>query len=69
MSAFKQFAIYETARLQFRADFFNVFNQVNFGTRTVPVLISENAVGDIPDLNRDIRRDLTLQNQLIMARQ
>jgi hypothetical protein len=31
MSAFKQFSLYERARLQFRADFFNVFNQVNFG--------------------------------------
>jgi hypothetical protein len=31
ISAFKEFALYENHHLQFRADFFNVFNEVNFG--------------------------------------
>jgi len=31
MSAFKQFVIHENVRLQFRADAFNVFNEVNLG--------------------------------------
>ncbi|MDQ2946173.1 MAG: carboxypeptidase-like regulatory domain-containing protein [Acidobacteriota bacterium] len=31
LSAFKQFQIHENHRLQFRGDFFNVFNEVNLG--------------------------------------
>ncbi|MGH9663245.1 MAG: TonB-dependent receptor domain-containing protein, partial [Bryobacteraceae bacterium] len=31
LSAFKEFVLHENHHLQFRADFFNVFNEVNFG--------------------------------------
>lgn len=31
MSAFKEFVLHENHHLQFRTDFFNVFNEVNFG--------------------------------------
>ena len=31
MSAFKQFVVKENKKLQLRADFFNVFNEVNLG--------------------------------------
>jgi hypothetical protein len=32
ISAFKEFQIHESHRVQFRTDFFNVFNEVNLGT-------------------------------------
>jgi hypothetical protein len=32
VSAFKEFQIYESHRIQFRTDFFNFFNEVNLGS-------------------------------------
>jgi hypothetical protein len=37
LSALKDFVIHERWRLQFRSEFFNAFNQVNFGNPTTRV--------------------------------
>ena len=38
VSAFKDIHIFERAQMEFRTDFFNIFNQVNFGNPNLTVM-------------------------------
>ena len=43
LSIHKRFSLTERARLQFRAEFFNIFNRTNFGTPRRVALTSSGA--------------------------